>query len=132
VAPPIVEGGMAIILRPFKLAADQAIEPRLLHGQLVDLNARKRERAVEVMRLAEAGQLTDAMRICVEDRLNILISGGTSTGKTTFARSLLAMVDQGERLVTIEDAYKLFPGQKNVVALKADRNAQVNEHRRGS
>lgn len=122
VAPPIVEGGMAITFRPFKVAADQLIEPRLLHGGLVDLDARRRERAGEAMKLAEAGQVVAAMRLCVEERMNILISGGTSTGKTTFARSLLSMVDPGERILTIEDAYELFPRQENAVALKADRS----------
>jgi type IV secretion system protein VirB11 len=34
------------------------------------------------------------------------------------------MVDPQERILTIEDAYELFPGQENVVALKADRNSQ--------
>jgi type IV secretion system protein VirB11 len=124
VAPPIVEGGMAITFRPFKVAADQLIEPRLLHGGLVDLDAKHRERAAEAMKLAEAGQVVEAMRLCVEERMNILISGGTSTGKTTFARSLLSMVDHGERILTIEDAYELFPRQENAVALKADRSAQ--------
>ena len=124
VAPPIVEGGMAITFRPFKIAADQLIEPRLLLGGLVDLDAKRRDRAGEAMKLAEAGQVVDAMRLCVEERMNILISGGTSTGKTTFARSLLSMVDSDERILTIEDAYELFPRQENAVALKADRGAQ--------
>ena len=124
VAPPIVEGGMAITFRPFKVAADQLIEPRLLHGGLVDLDAKRRERAGEAMRLAEAGKVVEAMRLCVKERMNILISGGTSTGKTTFARSLLSMVDQGERILTIEDAYELFPRQENALALKADRSSQ--------
>jgi len=124
VAPPIVEGGMAITFRPFKIAADQLIEPRLLHGCLVDLDAKRRERAAEAMKMAEAGRVVEAMRLCVEERMNILISGGTSTGKTTFARSLLSMVDQGERILTIEDAYELFPRQENAVALKADRSVQ--------
>ena len=124
VAPPIVEGGMAITFRPFKVSADQLIEPRLLHGGLVDLDAKRRERAADAMKLAEAGQVVDAMRLCVEGRMNILISGGTSTGKTTFARSLLSMVDPGERILTIEDAYELFPRQENAVALKADRSGQ--------
>ena len=122
VAPPIVEGGMAITFRPFKVSADQLIEPQLLHGGLVDLDAKRRERAGEAMKLAEAGQVVEAMRLCVEERMNILISGGTSTGKTTFARSLLSMVDPAERILTIEDAYELFPRQENAVALKADRS----------
>jgi type IV secretion system protein VirB11 len=124
VAPPIVEGGMAITFRPFKVSANQLIEPQLLHDGLVDLDAKRRERAGEAMRLAEAGQVVDAMRLCVEERMNILISGGTSTGKTTFARSLLSMVDPDERILTIEDAYELFPQQENGVALKADRSTQ--------
>ena len=124
VAPPIVEGGMAITLRPFKLAADAPVKPTLLHGSLIDLDHRRRELGKEVLGLAEAGDVEAAMRLCVRKRLNVLISGGTSTGKTTFARSLLAMVDPAERLVTIEDAYELFPIQANVVALKADRNSQ--------
>ena len=123
VAPPIVEGGMAITFRPFKVSADQLIEPRLLHGGLVDLDAKRRERAGEAMKLAEAGRVVEAMRLCVEERMNILISGGTSTGKTTFARSLLSMVDPSERILTIEDAYELFPRQENAVALKADRSS---------
>lgn len=124
VAPPIVEGGMAITLRPFKVAADQLIEPALLHDGLVDLDAKKKERAGEVMRLATGGRLTEALRLCVEARMNILISGGTSTGKTTFARWLLGLVDPAERILTIEDAYELFPTQGNAVALKADRTSQ--------
>ena len=56
--------------------------------------------------------------------MNILISGGTSTGKTSFARSLLAWSMRTSGILTIEDAYELFPGQANSVALKADRNSQ--------
>ena len=89
IAPPIVEGGMALTLRPFKAAADQLIEPKLLHAGLIDLDGHKRERAAEVMRLAAEGKLSEAMRLCIEDRMNLLISGGTSTGKTSFARFLL-------------------------------------------
>lgn len=59
------------------------------------------------MKLAEAGQVVDAIRLCVEERMKILISGGTSTGNTTFARSLVSMVDPDERILTIEDAYEL-------------------------
>ena len=55
VAPPIVEGGMAITLRPFKLAVDAPIKPTLLHGSLIDLDHRKRELGKEVLALAEAG-----------------------------------------------------------------------------
>jgi type IV secretion system protein VirB11 len=121
---PVVEGGLAITLRPFKRAADELFEPKLLNGGLVDLDAAKKKRAAEILQMAQAGQLKEAMQLAVQDRLNILISGGTSTGKTTFARTLLAMVDPTERILTIEDAFELFPTQENAVALKADRTAQ--------
>lgn len=124
IGPPAVEGGPAITLRPFKLAANEVFEPKLLHGGLVDLAAEKRKCSAEIMRLAESGKVVEAMRNCVEERLNVLISGGTSTGKTTFARALLAMVDPAERILTIEDAFELFPTQANVVALKSDRTGQ--------
>jgi type IV secretion system protein VirB11 len=49
VAPPIVEGGTAVTLRPFKVAADTPIQPTLLHGSLIDLDHRKRELGKEVL-----------------------------------------------------------------------------------
>ena len=57
-------------------------------------------------------------------RLNILVSGGTSTGKTTFARYLLKSVGPDERLITIEDALELFPPQKNCVCLLSERHPE--------
>lgn len=120
-AAPAVEGAPSITFRRYsqdKLAVESI---SLLHGTLIDLDQRRRARAQEVRDLAGAGQITDAMRLCIEDRLNIVISGGTSTGKTTFARALLDLVHPAERLITIEDAFELFPAQPNTVALKSDR-----------
>ncbi|MES2436345.1 MAG: hypothetical protein V4586_21230 [Pseudomonadota bacterium] len=75
VAPPIVESGMVITLRPFKVAADTPIKPALLHGSLIYLDHRKRELGKEVLAPAEAGDVEAAMRLCVRKRLNVLISG---------------------------------------------------------
>ncbi len=55
--------------------------------------------------------------------MNILVSGGTSSGKTTIARALLAMSHNDERLVTIEDAVELRPEHANAVGLVASRRA---------
>lgn len=47
------------------------------------------------------------LRAAVRARLNVIIAGGTSTGKTTFLRALLNEVGPGERLVTVEDTLEL-------------------------
>jgi type IV secretion system protein VirB11 len=93
----------------------------LLHGALVDLDAERHAKAERVIALTEAGDIRAAMKLCIDERLNIMISGGTSTGKTTFARALLALVTETERIVTIEDAFELIPPQPNRAMLKADR-----------
>jgi type IV secretion system protein VirB11 len=121
VSNPVVEGGCSISMRRYSMQKISMDGITLLHGKLVDLDDLKRQRALRVIELAEAGDVSAAMRMCIEDRLNIVISGGTSTGKTTFARGLLSLVDPAERIVTIEDAYELFPEQPNFVSLKSDR-----------
>ena len=118
---PIVEGGPAFSLRRYSDRPLGIAKIALLHGELIDLDAVRREKARAVVALTNAGDIEAAMQMCVEDRLNIVVSGGTSTGKTTFARALLAMVPADERILTIEDAYELFPPQPNRVMLKADR-----------
>lgn len=123
VAPPIVEGAPSITFRRYGRAKLVVKDVGLLHGTLVDLDQRRRERAQQVRDLTAAGRVSEAMKLCIEDRLNIVISGGTSTGKTTFARALLDLVDPAERIVTIEDAFELFPSQANTVSMKSDRTS---------
>jgi type IV secretion system protein VirB11 len=57
----------------------------------------------------------------VRRRLNIVISGGTSAGKTTLLNSLLAEIPQNERLISIEDAPELFLAHPNSVGLVSVR-----------
>ena len=121
VIAPVIETGASITLRRYSQQKLPIGNVSLLHGALVNLDEEKRKRAFEVRRLTGEGKIQDAMQLCIEDRLNIVISGGTSTGKTTFARCLLDMVDPGERIVTIEDSYELFPEQPNTVSMKSDR-----------
>jgi pilus assembly protein CpaF len=55
---------------------------------------------------------------CVKARLNVLISGGTGAGKTTFLNVLSAYISNRERIVTIEDAAELLLNQEHVVRLE--------------
>ncbi len=63
-------------------------------------------------------------RCAIENRLTILISGGTSSGKTTFFNGLLKDVPEWERLVSIEDTRELKPPQPNYLALVASKGGQ--------
>lgn len=62
--------------------------------------------------------MLDMLRGCVRARLNILISGGTGAGKTTFLNVLSSFISEKERIVTIEDAAELQLHQEHVVRLE--------------
>ncbi|MAU40291.1 MAG: flagellar protein FlaI [Kordiimonas sp.] len=63
-------------------------------------------------------KMATVLKIAGAARLNIVISGGTGSGKTTMLNALSRMVDQGERVVTIEDAAELQLQQPHVVRLE--------------
>lgn len=58
-------------------------------------------------------------KACVQARLNIIISGGTSTGKTTLLNVLSGFIPANERIITIEDAAELQLKQEHVVTLES-------------
>lgn len=73
-------------------------------------------------RLVQAKALTqpaaDILRGLVEARLNVLISGGTGSGKTTMLNAMSAFIDTTQRIVTIEDAAELQLQQDHIVRLE--------------
>lgn len=64
-------------------------------------------------------ELAEVLELCVRGKLNILVSGGTGTGKTTLLNVLSSFIPEGERIVTIEDAIELKMQQTHVVQLES-------------
>jgi pilus assembly protein CpaF len=59
------------------------------------------------------------LQACIEARLNVFVSGGTGSGKTTFLNVLSSFIPNDERIVTIEDAAELQLRQEHVITLEA-------------
>jgi pilus assembly protein CpaF len=66
-----------------------------------------------------SGKAAQFLSACVHGKLNILISGGTGTGKTTTLNAMSAFIPNAERIVTIEDAAELQLQQSHVIPLEA-------------
>jgi pilus assembly protein CpaF len=99
VIPPLAVNGSSLTIRKF--AADP-----LKVDDLIGFGSISREMA----------ELLDA---CVQAHLNIIVSGGTGTGKTTLLNVLSSFIPQGERIITIEDAVELQLQQSHVVRLES-------------
>lgn len=97
------------------------IPPLSLKGPVVTIRkfAKNLESAEDLLR---RGTLTNDMALfldaCVKAKLNILISGGTGTGKTTLLNILSSFINDEERIITIEDAAELKLEQKHVISLE--------------
>jgi len=73
----------------------------------------------EIIKLGSINEhMTVFLEACVAARLNILISGGTSSGKTTMLNLLSGMIPGDERIITIEDAVELQLKQRHVVRME--------------
>ena len=64
-------------------------------------------------------ELAEFLRACIQVKLNIIISGGTGTGKTTLLNALSAFIPDDERIITIEDPTELRLQQAHLVSLEA-------------
>lgn len=64
-------------------------------------------------------EVTDRLRVMIEDRVNIVVSGRASAGKTTLINALCRNIPASDRVVTIEDTLELDPGIANLVRLEA-------------
>ena len=81
------------------------------------------ERGFSPEDLVEAGSLPqvvlDAVRTTLADRRNILVAGGTGSGKTTMLNALISLLPPAERIVSIEDTLELRIHQPNTVRFEA-------------
>ena len=75
-----------------------------------------------IQSIAASGSVDDFLKEVLRLELNVVIAGGTSTGKTELGRRMLWLIEDHERLVTIEDSSELRPRQPNVVSLIAERS----------
>jgi type IV secretion system protein VirB11 len=75
----------------------------------------------ELQHLISGRRMAEALSFAVRTRRNIVVSGGTSTGKTTFLNALLREVPEDERLILIEDTPELIVSQPNSVGLLSVR-----------
>jgi pilus assembly protein CpaF len=77
-------------------------------------------RMVDILRKGSlTGEMAAFLEACVRARLNVFISGGTSSGKTTLLNVLSACIPEHERIVTIEDSAELKLNQQHVVRLES-------------
>jgi len=97
------------------------IPPLSLVGPV--LTIRRFPRAYQMEELVKMGSLDPAtgllLAALVRARFNVVVSGGTGTGKTTFLNALSAFVPATERIVTIEDSAELQLQQEHVISLES-------------
>jgi type IV secretion system protein VirB11 len=126
VVPPATRGHIALAIRKH-VSPDLALEDYVAAGAFGETRARQSlERSDSDRALAhqlEAGDYAGMLAAAVRGRKNILVSGGTSTGKTTFLNALLREVPDSERLILIEDTPELQTRHENMVGLLAARSA---------
>lgn len=98
------------------------IPPLALCGPCITIR-KFAQKALSVENLISFGTLdrkmADFIRACIQARINILVSGGTGSGKTTTLNVLSSFIPENERIVTIEDAAELKLQQSHVVTLES-------------
>ncbi|MCB0326642.1 MAG: Flp pilus assembly complex ATPase component TadA [Bdellovibrionales bacterium] len=99
IIPPLAMDGPMLTIRKF---SHEVIGPK----QLITFGAMSEE-------------ISDFLRACVQAKLNILISGGTGTGKTTLLNTLAGFVPNDERIITVEDSAELNLPQEHVGRLES-------------
>lgn len=123
VAPPATRGPMALAIRKH-LSADLSLADLEKQGAFsATIGGHAEHDDDNLRRLYSSQQWGAFLASAVKARKTILVSGGTSTGKTTFLNALLGEVPDQERLVLIEDTPELQIRRGNATGLVAVRGA---------
>ena len=99
VIPPVAQQGSCLSIRRF-------LKDKLSVQDLIDKSA-----------LTQA--MAEFLAVCVQARLNVIVAGNTSSGKTTFLNCLVRHIPDDERIITIEDSVELQLPQTHKVSLEA-------------
>jgi pilus assembly protein CpaF len=98
------------------------VEPLSLVGPVITVRkfAKKPFTVDDLIRFGTATpDMFEFLRVCIEARLNLFVSGGTGSGKTTTLNVLSSFIPNDERIVTIEDAAELQLRQDHVITLES-------------
>ncbi len=124
VAPPATRGAMAIAIRKH-VVNDLSLDDYATSGAFDRARRSSLDDRSEVDRGLQAtldeGRIADFLRGAVRARKNVIVSGGTSTGKTTFLNALVKEVPAHERLIIIEDTPEVRLQHANALGLIAVR-----------
>lgn len=124
VAPPATRGDLAMAIRKH-VSSDLRLADYVAAGAFADTRrGTLSDRApidADLSAMLAAGDVAGMLAAAVRARKTILVSGGTSTGKTTFLNALLREIPADERLILIEDTPELKLAHANAVGLLAAR-----------
>jgi type IV secretion system protein VirB11 len=122
IAPPATRGPLALAIRR-QVAASLTLQDYVADDSFAktrnDAAARPDDEQLK-QRLGER-KFAEALALAVRMRKNIMVSGGTSTGKTTFLNALLREIPPAERLILIEDTPELVVAHENCIGMVSVR-----------
>ena len=124
IAPPATRGHLAIAVRKHVVAdltLDDYEHASAFSATRTDGKSDAEALNTELRALLDNGQTAEFLRQAVRGRKNIIVAGGTSTGKTTFLNALLKEIPRQERLILIEDAAEVQLDHPNAIGLIAVR-----------
>ena len=100
-----------VVLNPITIN-DVVVTIRRFKKNIMDIESLKKEGTINK-------KVADFIKICVKSKLNIIVSGATSTGKTTFLNIISNFIQPDERIVTIEETLELNLNLPHVIKLES-------------